>query len=487
MSIKKELTIEDQLNIFKSGSHPLKIVAPCLLGNGIQKLNDFDSEEYLDYFRAMLNEKTCIKFIPASGAATRMFSDLIVLKNSIPKPNIKKISESDFESKDNLIYFFKNLKSLPFYKKLKNYLSKDYSNLSDEEDLTEILIALTADNKLGLVAKPKALIPFHNYMGLLRTPIYEHIQESKELILSNGMLSIHFTVSPEHQKAIQKRLNRISKNEVFYINSSLSHQSSKTDTVAVDMDNNPILDENGDFAKRPGGHGALIFNLNQLDYDIVFIKNIDNVIAVPHNRESNKYKQLVAGYFYKIQSKLFEFAFRYKNKPNDKALKREVIKYYKKYFEITIGNDENIFDYINRPLRVCCMVKNEGLPGGGPFFVEKNGKVSLQIVELSQIDHNNISNIKMINKSTHFNPVDLICGIKDFEGNKFNLLDFVDESSYFISEKTHEGKQIKALELPGLWNGGMYNWNTIFVEMPSEYFNPVKTIFDLLDGKRIIK
>lgn len=487
MSIKKELSIEDQLEIFKNGSHPLKIVSPCLMGKGIHKLNDFEREDYLDYFRKMLNDKKCIKFVPASGAATRMFSDLIVFKNSSIAPNIRSIKESNLENKDKLIFFFNNLKALPFYKKLKNYLSEDYTSMTDDMDLSDVISALLDDDKMGLASKPKALITFHNYMGLLRTPIYEHIQESKELILSNGILSIHFTVSPEHQKAIQKRVNRISKNEVFYINSSLSNQSNKTDTIAVDLDNKPIFDESGKYLTRPGGHGALIFNLNQLDYDIVFIKNIDNVTPIPYNRESNKYKQLMAGFFYKIQSKLFEFAIRYKNNKDSKALRKEVIKFYKEYFETTIENDENIFDYINRPLRVCGMVKNEGLPGGGPFFVEKDGKLSLQIVELSQIDHSSPYNMKMLNKSTHFNPVDLICGITDHEGNKFNLLDYVDESSYFISEKTYEGKQIKALELPGLWNGGMYDWNTIFVEMPLEYFNPVKTVFDLLDSKRIIK
>jgi hypothetical protein len=195
----------------------------------------------------------------------------------------------------------------------------------------------------------------------------------------------------------------------------------------------------------------------------------------------------MAGYFYILQNQLFDYAKRYKNAPNNRSLRREVVDFYQEHFNIEIGKNDDIWEYINRPLRVCAMVRNEGQPGGGPFLVEKDGKVSPQIIELSQIDDGDKENIKQLKKTTHFNPVDIICGITDFEGNKFNLLDFVDETSYFVCMKTHNGKQIKALELPGLWNGGMYHWNTVFVEMPSEYFNPVKTVFDLLDSKRIIK
>lgn len=488
MSITKELTIEEQLEIFKKGIKPVNVVSPCLLGNGITKLSDFKKDEYYDEFKKLLIEKSCTKFVPASGAATRMFSDLIALRNEMKFPTIDAIETSNLENKEQLIHFFKNLNLIPFYKKLKKNLNEKFklTFLDNNTDLTEIINAILDDEKLGLASKPKALIPFHNYFGMLRSPIYEHIQEAKEYILTNGVISIHFTVSQEHQKQIQKRINRISKYEVFNINSSISHQSSKTDTIAVDLDNNALKDEYGKFLTRPGGHGALIFNLNNLDTDVVFIKNIDNVITVPNNRESNQFKQVLAGYFYSIQKQLFEFAERYEKNPSDKILHKEVVKFYKETFFLKIES-EKIIDYINRPIRVCAMVKNEGQPGGGPYFVEKDGVISTQILEASQIDKSKPENIEKIKKSTHFNPVDMICGITDYKGKKFNLLDFVDENTYFVSEKTYNGKPIKALELPGLWNGAMSNWNTAFVEMPAEFFNPVKTVFDLLDKRRIIK
>lgn len=488
MSITKELTIEEQLEIFKNGIKPVNIVAPCLLGSGITRLSDYNKAEYYEEFKKLLVEQTCIKFVPASGAATRMFGDLIALRNEMKFPTIEAIETSNLENKEQLIHFFKNLNLIPFYKKLKKNLNEKFSNsfLDSSTDLSEIINAILDDEKLGLASKPKALIPFHNYYGMLRTPIYEHIQEAKEYILTNGVISIHFTVSEEHQKQIQKRINRIAKFEVFNINSSLSYQLEKTNTIAVDLDNNIIKDEYGNNLTRPGGHGSLIFNLNSLEADVVFIKNIDNVITVPNNRESNQFKQVLAGYFYTIQKQLFEFASRYEANPNDKSLRKEVIKFYKDTFYIKIDK-EDIFDLINRPIRVCAMVKNEGQPGGGPFFVDNNGTISTQILEASQIDKSVLENMIKLKKSSHFNPVDMICGITDYKGKKFNLLDFVDENTYFVSEKTYNGKPIKALELPGLWNGAMSDWNTAFVEMPSEFFNPVKTVFDLLDKRRIIK
>lgn len=485
MSIKKQLTIEDQIEIFQKGIEPLEVIEPCTIGNGITKLSDYDTDTYIINFKKLLVEKSCIKFVPASGAASRMFSDLYALRNAFKYPTIDAIETSKLENKDKLIHLFKNLNSLPFYKKLKGNLGEKFKMtfIDNGTDLTEIIDAILEDNKLGLASKPKALVPFHNYFGMLRTPIYEHIQEAKEYGMSNGVISIHFTVSAEHQKKIQKRIIRIARFEVFNINWSMSTQSTDTDTIAVDGENNPIIDEYGKYLTRPGGHGSLIFNLNNLDFDVAFIKNIDNVITVPNNRESNKFKQLMVGYFYTVQQKLFEFAIKLEKNANNKSLKKEIVKFYKETFFIKIDDESKIYDYVNRPLRVCAMVKNQGQPGGGPFFVKKHNEISLQIVEKAQVHSKDLVKFK---KSTHFNPVDIVCGLTDHNGDKFNLLDFVDENSYFISEKTDKGKTIKALELPGLWNGGMSNWNTAFIEMPAEYFNPVKTIFDLLDEKRII-
>jgi hypothetical protein len=489
MSLKKELTVEEQLEIFRKGTTPVILDKPCVLGDGIHSLNEIINEDNLLEYKNLITEKECVKFVPASGAATRMFKDLVVLKNTVRYPSIDYLETSDLDSKDDLIKLFENLKSLPFYKKLKKKLGKGVKskNIDKTTDLSEIIDTMLGEDQLDLLNKPKALIPFHNYFGIYRTPIYEHIQESKEYLLNNGKLSVHFTVSSEHMKKIQKKLKKIAKNEVFAINWFLSTQDTRTDTIAVDSDNIPIYDDYGKNLTRPGGHGALIFNLNDLEFDIAHIKNIDNVITVPNNRTSNKFKQYILGYFNSVQNKLFEFAERLDQDVDDKSLIKEIYRFYQEEFFIKIDKNEDLKKLINRPLRVCAMVKNEGQPGGGPFFVNDNGKVTTQIVEAAQIDITIGKNENYFNKSTHFNPVDIICGLKDFKGNKYNLLDFVNSDTYFVTNKTHNGEEIKALELPGLWNGGMYNWNTTFIEMPEEYFNPVKTIFDLLDKRRVIK
>lgn len=489
MALKKELTIEEQLDLFKNGSKPVLLDKPCVLGDGIHSQSRLLNDNYIDHYKQLLLEKECVKFVPASGAATRMFKDLVVLKNTVKYPSIEYLETSDLDSKDDLIRMFSNLKALPFYKKLKKKIGKgvNLSKIDKSSDLSEIINALLAENQLDFLNKPKALIPFHRYFGVTRTPVYEHIQESKEYLLNNGQLSIHFTVSAEHMKKVQKKLKKIVKNEVFNINWSVSTQDSSTDTIAVDENNQPVLDSYGKTLTRPGGHGALIFNLNDLEFDVVHIKNIDNVITVPNNREANKYKQRMLGYFHSVQSQLFQFAQQLEQDEDDKAIRKEISRFFQDEFFIKIDKDEDLLKLINRPLRVCAMVKNEGQPGGGPYFIDNNGKVTTQIVEAAQIDISLGKNEVNMNKSTHFNPVDIICGLTNYKGEKFDLLNFVDSESYFITTKTHDGKTIKALELPGLWNGGMSDWNTIFVEMPKEYFNPVKTVFDLLDARRVIK
>ncbi|MFN3194952.1 MAG: DUF4301 family protein [Chlorobiota bacterium] len=489
MSLKKELTIEEQLIIFKNGTTAVVLDKPCVLGDGIQNQNRILNEDNLIEYKNLITNKECVKFVPASGAATRMFKDLVILKNTVKYPSIDYLETSDLSSRDDLLYLFNNLKHLPFYKKVKKKLGSDVKlkKLDKTTDLSEIIDVILGEDQLDYLNKPKALIPFHNYFGVTRTPIYEHIQESKEYLLNNGKLSVHFTVSSNHMKKIQKKLKKISKNEVFAINWSLSNQDSRTDTIAVDKDNNPVLDDYGKILTRPGGHGALIFNLNELEYDVAHIKNIDNVITVPNNRNSNKFKQFMLGYFYSIQKQLFNFAQRLDNDKEDKSLTKEIARFYQDEFFLKIDKNEDLKKLLNRPLRVCAMVRNEDQPGGGPFFVNDNGNITTQIVEAAQIDFSIGKNESYFNKSTHFNPVDMICGLTDYKGDKYNLLDFVNSNSYFITNKTHDGQEIKALELPGLWNGGMYDWNTIFIEMPEEYFNPVKTVFDLLDRRRIIK
>jgi hypothetical protein len=310
----------------------------------------------------------------------------------------------------------------------------------------------------------------------------------------DGKVNVHFTVSPEHRPLFEKLVAEKAKvyEEKFGVkyNISFSEQKSSTDTVAATIDNEPFRDEDGTILFRPGGHGALIENLNDLDADIVFIKNIDNVVPDRLKGETVTYKKLIAGVLTTLQHKIFEYLNLFESGEYTHAQLEGIIRFMRDDLGIRNPALKNLEDAelvvymkekLNRPIRVCGMVKNVGEPGGGPFLAyNDDGTISLQILESSQIDKNNAEYVKMFESGTHFNPVDLVCGIKDWQGKKFDLTKYVDPKTGFISSKSKNGKELKALELPGLWNGAMSNWNTIFVEVPLETFNPVKTVNDLL-------
>ena len=292
-------------------------------------------------------------------------------------------------------------------------------------------------------------------------------------------------MSDDHLDLIKDYVNKVSaeyetKYGVKYcVNYSTQHVS--TDTIAVDLDNNPFRKADGEILFRPGGHGALLANLDNLDADVVFIKNIDNVTKEEYQADTYIYKRALAGYLLEVESVLHNYLTRLKN--NDEGAVQEAIAYVKQSFGVVLDQNSSIEDtmnWLNRPIRICGMVKNEGEPGGGPFWVNTRGSVSPQIVESAQIDKEQQDQLSIMNNSTHFNPVDLICGIKDFEGNKFPLRDYRDMETVFISSKSKDGRDLKALELPGLWNGAMADWLTIFVEVPLSTFSPVKTVNDLL-------
>ena len=337
-------------------------------------------------------------------------------------------------------------------------------------------------------------MPFHNYQNHIATPIEEHLNESAFYTNSNNNAHLHFTISEEHSASFQDILNH-KKPEIEQLTKTkitvdFSYQDIKTDTIAVDFDNNPFRDLDQKLVFRPGGHGALIENLNQLDADIVFIKNIDNIIQDQFEIIA-MYKKALAGILIDLQNKIFEYLLKIENKQlsesdivdiesfANKSLNLEIVEDFDKYtFENKILYLNKI---LNRPIRVCGMVKNEGEPGGGPFWImNKKGKISLQIVETSQVDLSNLQQQQILKSATHFNPVDLICGLKDFKGNKFNLSEFINHDSGFIVEKNKNGHDLKGYELPGLWNGAMAKWTTIFIEVPLITFNPVKTVNDLL-------
>ena len=348
---------------------------------------------------------------------------------------------------------------------------------------------------LNYGALPKGLLKFHKYENGTRTPLEEHLVEGALYAAGkNGKVNVHFTVSPEHKDLFralveEKVKDYSSRYNVDYC-VTFSEQKPSTDTIAADMDNHPFRDEKGKLLFRPGGHGALIENLNDLDADIVFIKNIDNVVPDRLKDDTVLYKKLIAGVLVTLQKQAFEYlelldSGKYTREQVEEIIRFVQQKLFCRRADIKDMEDGDLVLYLkkklNRPMRVCGMVKNVGEPGGGPFLAyNADGTVSLQILESSQIDMNDPEKKAMFEKGTHFNPVDLVCALRDYKGRKFNLPDYVDKSTGFISRKSKNGKDLKALELPGLWNGAMSDWNTVFVEVPLSTFNPVKTVNDLL-------
>lgn len=472
-----------QLDIFEKNQFFLHIHQAANLHKGIINI-DNQTDDLINYYNHNKKNLQLLKFVPASGAATRMFKDLILLH------------EENIQSKETDC-FFENISQFPFSDFVERTLKKmghTTNNLNDSNVVNQ-LINKILDN-FNYTILPKGLIPFHRYEKGKRTAFEEHFIESLNYCNNetiNNSISLHFTVGEEHQ-ALFRLFTRsfVSDYEQKYncsFDVSFSIQDPKTHTIAVNLDNTIFLKKNGKVLLRPAGHGALIKNLNNLKADIIFIKNIDNVTTDSRKETTFLYKKALAGLLLQIQQKIFSFLTRLDNKTLDI---KETINFLEKELYIQIPNhfnnlslsekNEFIRNKLNRPIRVCGMVKNEGQPGGGPFWVKdsKTGEISLQIVESSQINFKDVNQKSIFESSTHFNPVDLVCGVKNYKGNKFDLEQFVNKDTYFIAEKTHEGKPIKILELPGLWNGAMYHWNTLFVEVPSETFSPVKTVLDLL-------
>ena len=433
-------------------------------------------------------DKKIVKFVPASGAASRMFKNMFEFLGADYD-----VPTTDFEKK-----FFNNIKNFAFYADLdaacvKNN-GKGIEALISEGNYKAVVANLLESAGLNYGALPKGLLKFHKYEDGVRTPLEEHLVEGALYAAGkSGEVNVHFTVSTEHRELFAKLVDEkvaqyAAKYGVKY-NISFSEQKPSTDTVAADMENKPFRD-NGKLLFRPGGHGALIENLNDLDADIVFIKNIDNVVPDRLKGDTVTYKKLLAGVLVTLQKQAFEYlqlldSGHYRHDELENIIRFVQQQLHCRKDDIKDMEDADLVIYLrkklNRPMRVCGMVKNVGEPGGGPFLAyNPDGTVSLQILESSQIDMNDPEKKAMFEKGTHFNPVDLVCAVRDYKGNKFNLVNYVDKATGFISYKSKGGKELKALELPGLWNGSMSDWNTIFVEVPLSTFNPVKTVNDLL-------
>jgi hypothetical protein len=394
--------------------------------------------------------------------------------------------------------FIEEIEKFPFYGDLVSAMSEKGIEMDmalAEKDYKTILRNTLEPEGLDLANLPKGLIPFHRYQNCTRTPFEEHIVEAGAYVKgSDGTAGIHFTVSPEHEESIARHIENIreryEKPGLRY-QVGFSNQKPSTDTIAVDMENNPFRDKEGRLLFRPGGHGALLENLSELNGDIIFIKNIDNVIPDRLKETTFLYKKALGGFLIELQERVFDYL-RMLNLDNpEDSLIDEVFDFIGSELSVSLPSGagqwvrKKRIDYLisclNRPIRVCGMVRNVAEPGGGPFWVEHGNKsASIQIVETSQIDMDSGDQKDIFKSSTHFNPVDLVCGVRDYMGRPFNLMNYVDHDTGLIAMKSKEGKEIKALELPGLWNGSMAYWNSVFVEVPHITFNPVKTIFDLL-------
>ena len=474
-----EEKLNAQLECFKTGFPWLKLAGAASAKNGITIPTDTEKKEYLAAWDEYLEGSgKVLKFVPASGAASRMFKNLFEYLDNEEK--------TDFINK-----FESNLCKFAFIDDLKEAIAKN----GGEENLKTAIATLLGDEGLSYGKLPKGLLKFHKYEDGARTPVEEHLVEGALYAGGKqGNVNVHFTVSPEHRPLFEALVEKVAPKyeEKFGVKYSIgfSEQKSSTDTVAANPDNTPFRGKDGKILFRPGGHGALIENLNELDADIIFIKNIDNVVPDRLKTETVEYKKLIAGVLVSKQKKAFKYLELLESGKYTHPELEEIIRFLRDELscrnpELKELEDAELAIYLksklNRPMRVCGMVKNVGEPGGGPFMAyNQDGTISLQILESSQIDTNNEEYMQMFQNGTHFNPVDLVCAVKDYRGNKFDLTKHVDSLTGFISSKSKDGKELKALELPGLWNGAMSDWNTIFVEVSLGTFNPVKTVNDLL-------
>ncbi|KAF0236176.1 MAG: hypothetical protein FD181_2991 [Prolixibacteraceae bacterium] len=492
-------TVTGQIEKFKTGFPYLQIIDAATVGNGIIRLNENDLEKVVTLYEEKVKHGTRpLKFIPASGAASRMFKGLYEALELFGKSASE---EEVLSSNKGAKQYIDGFEKFAFTAKLKSIIENSGNELTVKNKIDFLL----SEKGLNYGSLPKGLLKFHKYKEGERTPFEEHLVEGALYAKDNsGKSPLLFTVSPEHQAGFEKLLEEVKERyeeelEVIF-EVGFSQQKPSTDTIAVDMNNEPFRENDGSLLFRPAGHGALIENLNDLNADIIFIKNIDNVVPDRLKKTTIDFKKALAGVLLKTQETLF-FYQKELNEKHHVALDSAFLAAAAGFLENTLNTKpetsqyytekEDLYHYLiekyNRPLRVCGMVKNEGEPGGGPFWARNSdGTVSLQVVESSQIDPKSVQQQTMAKHATHFNPVDLVCAVKNYKGEKFNLTGFTDPATGFISKKSKDGKELKAQELPGLWNGAMSNWNTLFLEVPVETFNPVKTVNDLLREQHLV-
>ena len=484
-----EQQIETQLGQFKTGFPFLKLEAAAAIGRGIVAPTSDEGKKYVNAWQQYKAQgKRVVKFVPASGAASRMFKDMFAFVDADYD-----VPTTDFEKK-----YFDNIEKFAFYNELDAACQKNEGKgikaLLAEKNFKAVAANMLKAEGLNYGQLPKGLLLFHNYSEGPRTPMEEHLVEGALYAASNGEAHVHFTVSHEHMELFKQKVAQ--KADIFaqkygiHYDITFSEQKPSTDTVAANPDGTPFRNSDGSLLFRPGGHGALIENLNEIDADVIFVKNIDNVVPDRLKGDTVLWKQIIAGVLITLQEKTFKYLQLLDTGKYTHEQLQEIIRFVQqdlccRKHDIKELEDADLVIYLrkklNRPMRVCGVVKNVGEPGGGPFLTyNQDGTVSLQILESSQIDKSNKEYMEMFTKGTHFNPVDLVCAVKDYQGKPFDLPKFVDSTTGFISQKSKSGKELQALELPGLWNGAMSDWSTVFVEVPLSTFNPVKTVNDLL-------
>ena len=482
-----EEQVERQVAQLKRGTAYVKLIRPATIGDGILRMSPEQVQEMNQVFEEDKQYYQFTKFVPASGAASRMFKDLFAFM------------ESGLDTKFTDV-FFAHIHCFAFSSDLEKTCQRLYGTsidaLVNDHRKVDVVKALLSDDGMNYGKLPKALLKFHHYNGFDRLALEEHLVEAARYAASNdGIARLHFTVSPEHELPFMETVKNLKfayeANYGVRYEISYSCQKPSTDTVAIDANGELFREKDGKLLFRPGGHGALIENLNDLAQEIVFIKNIDNIVPESRMETTITYKKALAGLLLHLQQQTFEYLDILNNGDVTEEELAEIMDFAKDKLMIDIPDfvgkydlyekTDFLYDCLNRPMRVCGMVKNEGEPGGGPFWIKNNNdEVSLQIIESSQIDHGKEDQEAIFKGSTHFNPVDLVCGCWNYKGEAFNLTDYVDPETGFISSKSKDGRELKALELPGLWNGAMADWITLFVEVPIETFNPVKTVNDLL-------
>jgi len=488
--------IATQIQNIKTGISSVAIEKPAVANDGILCVSSEDFSNFCTFYENNIQNFSVEKFVPASGAASRMFKFLSEFINDF---NPEKETINGYINRTNnshLSTFIIAMDKFPFFDEVDSFLNSkhsDFKSFSKDKKNYMFIQAILNESSFNFVNKPKGILPFHKYDNKIVTPVEEHLKEVLEYASTATEAFIHFTISEEHQNEFEICIKNIKPSlEKEYskkINYSFSYQDETTDSVSLN-EQLQFIKQEGNLVFRPAGHGALLHNLNERNSDIVYIKNIDNV---SHNnlKQIALYKKGLGGILIEKQQQIFDFL----NQLHQADVNKETINASISFVEndLKITTPTHFEDYkkeakikflktvLDKPIRVCGMVKNENEPGGGPFWIkDKNGEVSLQIVESAQIDFNDPTQAKLFNSATHFNPVDLVCGIKNYKGEKFDLFEFTNPETGFIVEKSKNGINQKAYELPGLWNGSMANWITIFVEVPIATFNPVKTVNDLL-------